>query len=651
MNVRMKTGLLTILCLLMAMGGLLAQDDRSHADVLYFEYHYKDAISEYLKEQQKGPLSYQQQLNLAASYLKTGDYEKASNTYVDVFKRDSTMSVNQYNNMFRAIARTSGIDRVKAFLSTRENAFSKEMLENAEFNFELLEREEDAGAPSMLFALGCNSPQSDFAPAFYGDRLLFTSARALKNKQIYEPSGESYLDIYVARMGANGEVLNANPFTEIPESKYHEATPYFSSTLQQLFFIRSNTEEGKLVFSDQGKNTLAIGQADAFGNFNYLLRDLGTSFYYPYYNSKAERLYFAAELEDSYGGTDIYFVHTNNGLIMSAPINLGPRINTPGNEIAPYMIDNTFYYSSDVFYGLGGMDIYKATVQKDGSFSIPVNLGRGFNTPQDDFGLIIRKDAGGDYMGYFASNRPGGMGNDDLYGFRSGELPGLKTLVFQGQVVNSVSEEAIEKVAVEVLDPEGNRIKQAYTDEDGRYRIEIPARDSVLIKASKNPYSAFEESLGADRLATLNGEALNIGMPRLDDLVRETEGETVIKMDRFYFPPKTATITPEVTTELVKAVEAVRKFPELKLRIESHTDSRGSSTSNLKLSQDRANAIEKYLLGQGVPASAIVEAKGFGEQRIINNCKDGVYCLDMLHRQNERQLIVVQNYGELINED
>jgi outer membrane protein OmpA-like peptidoglycan-associated protein len=643
----MKIGLLILLSLLWAPGILQAQEKRSRADVLYFEYAYREAIAEYHREGQKKPLSPTQQLNLAHSYFKTGNYDRATEAYLRVFKQDTVMTVHQYNDMFQAMARTSGMERVKAFLATREDHFSEELLENAEFNFELLEKEKESDASPVLFNLRENSPQADFAPAFYHDRLLFTSARSLDSKQIYNPSGEAFLDIFVARLGPDGNILNTNPFTAMPSGDFHEATPYFSESLNKLFYILSNSEAGRLSFDENGRNALAIGLTDMAGNFSYLLRDLSTSFYYPYYDRAGQKLYFAANFEDSYGGTDIYYVYTNDGLIMSAPVNLGPRINTPGNEIAPYIFEDSFYFSSDIFYGLGGMDLYKAVIQQEGGFSIPVNLGRGLNSPQDDFGLIIRENKINGLIGYFASNRPGGKGKDDLYGFRASEKPGLKTLVFRGSTINPESGFGIDKVAVTVRAADSSLIKQVYTNDNGAYRIEIPAREQAQLEASKPGYATYFESLGPERLDSLEGRSLDIEMVMLEDLVRETEGQTVIKMDKFFFTLNRSAISPEITVELNKAAEAVRKFPRLKLRIETHTDSRGSSAANLKLSQSRADAIKNYLVQQGTPAANIVEAKGYGEEKILNNCTDGVYCLEILHKQNERQLIVVLNYQQL----
>jgi outer membrane protein OmpA-like peptidoglycan-associated protein len=557
------------------------------------------------------------------------------------------MSVHHFNDMLQAISRTSGIDRVKAFLATKQGYLSPQLLENAEFNFELLNVADKSQVTYTFFDLAANSPQSDFAPAFYKDRMLFTSGRPQKSKQMYGPSGEAYLDIFVGRANANGDILNAQPYTGIPESKFHEATPSYSESLDKLFYIRSNAEGANLTFDNEGKNSLTLGVVSNEENFVYLLRDPGTSFYYPFYDEKNERLYFAAKFDEGYGGTDLYYVHTNNGLIMSAPVNLGPRINTPGNEISPFIFENSLYYASDIFYGLGGMDLYKSEIQQDGSYSIPVNLGEGINSSADDFSLIIRDNETGGLIGYYASNRPGGKGGDDIYGFEVAEKPGLKTLVFRGKALQEDSGQGIDKVAVSVKAMDGTLIKEVYTAEDGSYRIEIPLRDSLSLEASKNRYSAYREVLGPAELDSLKGDTKDLELTLLDDLVRETEDQTVIKMDRFYFTKNSATVTPEIAAELDKVVRAVQLFPALQLRIESHTDSRGGSATNFKLSQNRADAIKNYLLGQGVSSSNILYSIGFGEDKIINNCTNGVYCLDILHKQNERQLIVILNYDLL----
>ncbi len=638
------------LCFLMASGAICAQEEKSRADILFFEYAYEEAVKEYYKEMNEGELTNQQKLNLADSFLQIGNYKQASEKYFEVYKKDSSMSNHHFNKMLQSMVKTSGLDRAKAFLATKTTKLSEELLENAAFNFELLQADKPGVPKLTMFNITANSPQADFAPSFYGDKLLFSSGRPQDSKKASTLSGEGYLDIFVGKVGLGGQIVNPNPFFGIPESKFHEATPYYSSELNTIFYIVSNAVKNKLSFDQNGKNALALGAAEGNGSFRYLLRDLSTSFYYPFYDSKTGKLYFAANFEDSLGGTDIYYVYTNNGQIMSSPINLGPRINTPGNEVAPFIFDNSFFFSSDIFYGIGGMDIYKSEMGPDDFFSIPVNLGKAINSEQDDFGFIIKKNVGKGLIGYFSSNREGGEGKDDIYGFIVEGKPGLRTLVIRGEITEENSPVGIPKVSVKLLDDEDKVIKEVYTKNDGTYRLEIPFRETVKIEVNKGRYSSYVQEYDREGIKQFqNNTMLDIALTPLDELVQEREGQTVLKMNKFFFPPGRYAITPEIAVELDKTVDAIKKFPQLQVRIEAHTDSRGGKASNLTLSQRRADAIKKYLLENGVAASNVPETRGYGEEKITNNCTDGVYCLEILHKQNERHFMVVLNYDLLNN--
>ncbi|NAS13815.1 OmpA family protein [Poritiphilus flavus] len=639
--------ILVIIVLLIA-GALQGQKKQSKADILFFEYAYNDAIAAYEKEMTEAPLTNQQRLNLADSYLKMGRYKNASETYLEVYRKDSTMSTHHFNKMLQSMAKTSGPERTKAFLATKQNALADELLENAAFNATLLGSTKLEEEDYNIFSINANSPQSDFAPTFYGDKVLFSSGRPQDDKKTYAPTGEGYLDIFVGKVGLGGQILNPNPFDRIPKSKFHEATPYYSEELNGIFYIRSNANKGKLSFDENGKNALSIGLLTGSGTFQYLLRDLSTSFYYPFFDAESGRLYFAANFEDSLGGTDLYYVNTNNGLIMSAPISLGPRINTPGNEIAPYIFEGSLYFSSDIFYGLGGMDIYKSEIGEDDFFSIPVNLGDRINSKQDDFGFIIKENVAEGYIGYFASNRPGGMGNDDIYGILSNSKPGLKTLVFRGELTKANSSIGVSKALIRVYDPEDELVQEVYSREDGSYRMEIPWQAGARISISKPGYSSFGKTYDKAAVTALEqSKPLDLELTALEDVIRVRDEKTVVKMNKFFFAKGAYEVTADIGAELDKIVEAAKDFPQLRLRIEAHTDSRGGRTTNLRLSQRRADAIKNYLLSKDVPSVVISEAVGYGENQITNNCRDGVYCIEVLHKQNERYLAVVLNEDEL----
>ncbi len=629
---------------------VLGQDLKDDGDKYFYGYAYKDAIKAYQKQMQKGePLSNLQFLNLADSYFKTGDYQNATKIYLDINKKDSIISDNRFNNMLQSLAKTSEPDRVKAFLKSKSTTMVSELLENAAFNYEILEGNKNGGAEFSIFNLNTNSPQADISPAFYKDRLLFSTSRKRKSKKIYGPSGESYLDVYIAKIGKGGILLGQNTYNRIPKTDYHKSTPYYSEGLNSIFYVLSNTDgQGNLAFDDKGKNALAIGLITANGSFRYVLKDLSTSFYYPFYDDASGKLYFAANFGDGYGGTDIYYVHTNNTQVMSQPINLGPRINTSGNEIAPYIYDNSLYFSSDIFYGLGGMDIYRSNIQSSDSYSIPVNLGKGINSESDDFGLIIGPNTSGEgLMGYFSSNRSGGVGNDDIYGFLTGEKLGLRTLVFDGKVISAKTALGVSDVSVRLLDAEGNIIKETTSTKEGTYRMEIPWREQVSLQAIKPKHSEYFKTYTQEQSQPSQTSNLNVEMTFLNDVIEEKENKTVLKLDDFYFENGKSNIAPEIIMQLAKVIDVVEKFPQMRLQIETHTSSKGRDDKNMKLSQLRSEAIRSYLLQNGLSPENISNSIGYGEEQILNNCENGVYCLDFLHKQNERTLFVLLNSEEI----
>ncbi len=641
-------------CFLVATTVSIAQGKKSKGDFLFYEYQYKGAITAYEKELSKKKLTGQQYLNLADSYLKVGNFKRASKIYLDIYelevsKKDSAgiMSNHRFNKLLQSLSGISEKEKIDKLLKVRKTFSSPELMENANFNSELLASNAASELKFEIFNLEVNSPQSDFSPSFYNDKILFTSGRPQKSRKVYEPSGESYLDIFVAKVRPEGNAINANSFTGIPSSDFHRATPFYSKELNNIFYMLSNTKKGKLAFNDKGKNALAIGKTNGVGDFSFLLKDLSVSFYYPFYNVATSKLYFAADFEDSYGGTDIYYVHTNQGQIMSAPINLGPTINTPGNEIAPYVFENSLYFSSDIFYGLGGMDIYKSNLREDNTFSIPVNLGNGINSTYDDFGFIIKNNDNNGLIGYFSSNREGGKGNDDIYGYTVAEKPGIKTILIEGSVVNTFNNKGVSKALVEVFDASGKRVKEIYTKDDGFYQFEIPWEDAINIKVTKERYSNFSELYVKEEIEELQKGTLDVKVSLLDDLVEEREGQTVIKLNKFYFRKGRSEITSYIAKEIDNVIDVIKKFPQLQLRIESHTDSRLGGSTNFRISQKRSDAIKKYLIDNGVPTSNILYSVGYGEDNLVNKCKNGVFCLDIQHKENERSLIVVLNYNVL----
>lgn len=626
-----------------------AQKKKSQGDVFFFQYEYQKAVDAYEEEMSKGVITKEQFLNLADAYYETNNFEKASEAYMEIYGQDSLMDAHHYNKMLQSLSKTPQTEDTEGFLAKVSSSFPKELMENKEFNDQLLQNgAEENQLDYEIFNLDGNSPQTDFAPSFYNDKLLFSSGRQVNKKIRYEPGNEGYFNIYESEIQPTGQITSLQTFQELKDTDYHEATPSFSSGLNSVFYVLSNTQDGALAFDANGKNALAIAKQTIGGPYQLLLKDLSTSFYYPFYDDASGKLYFSADFEDGFGGTDIYFVYTNNGQVMSAPINLGPRINSSGNEIAPYIFEDNFYFASDVFYGLGGMDIYKSNIEGEG-FGIPINLGNPINTEFDDFGMIIRNEGEG-LLGYFASNRTGGKGKDDIYGFKVDEKPGLKTITFKGTVVNaSSSSEIVPNASVSLWDMNGEMLAKTISDDEGQYRLEIPYETELVLDASRERYSRFIKKFEQDELDALQNSTFDVPIALYDDLVEEREGQKVVKMDDFYFKTSSTQLTDDIKNELTKVVDFAKAFPNAQFRIETYTDSRGGSSTNFRLTQARSDAIKKYLVEKGVPANSILYSIGYGEDKILNNCTNGVFCLEALHKKNQRSLVVVLNDNVLFD--
>ena len=175
---------ISVLIFLLASMWCFGQNITSNGDKYFYGYAYGEAIKAYQKDLQEGKMMTNDQfLNLADAYFKTGDYKNATKFYLDIHKNDTIMSDNRFNNMLQSLAKTSEPDRVKAFLQSKSASLSQELLENANFNYELLESNRADEAGFTVFNMNGNSAQADFSPAFYKDRLLFSSSRSEKSKK------------------------------------------------------------------------------------------------------------------------------------------------------------------------------------------------------------------------------------------------------------------------------------------------------------------------------------------------------------------------------------------------------------------------------------------------------------------------------------
>ncbi|WP_278022056.1 OmpA family protein [Flavobacterium ginsengisoli] len=323
---------------------------------------------------------------------------------------------------------------------------------------------------------------------------------------------------------------------------------------------------------------------------------------------------------------------------MSSPQNLGANINTIGNEVFPFFQNGVLYFSSDGHYGWGDLDVYESKLLPDGTFSTPKNLGAPINSNKDDFSFIIDKT---DSYGYFSSNREGGKGDDDIYSFVKGKPVCNQSI--SGMAIDHKTKKPLTDVTIMAYNSFSEILGETKTNFDGKYAIEVPCNKVVKMIAAKPNYSSDDKTV--ETTSENGGEIkdVNFELSNYDDLVVKKQGVEKVDVNPIYFDYNKYNITPKAVEELSKVVFVMQKFPNIRIKIESHTDSRGKDAYNLKLSDNRAKSTRDYILSQGIDASRIESAIGYGETRLVNRCKNGVKCSEEEHVQNRRSdFIIIQ---------
>lgn len=286
-----------------------------------------------------------------------------------------------------------------------------------------------------------NTARMEFSPAFYQGGLVYVSQN--RNGIVDEKTGQTFYELFFADLDPNGMPIHPSNFSLMVNSELHEGPVALNRQFDRLYFTRSNIKNGVSKAGKGKKVQLKIFEAER-GEFDWeKLQELPfnsddfTSMH-PALSPDGNKLFFASNRPGGYGGMDLYSVEKKEGR-WEEPLNLGPDINTPGNEVFPYLHESgMLFFTSDTHKGFGGLDIFMIDISGR-KWGRVINLGEPFNSPEDDLGLILSKDG---ERGYFTSNRPGGAGGDDIYcfeaegGIRGIELPetfGLVVTVYDGQ--------------------------------------------------------------------------------------------------------------------------------------------------------------------------------------------------------------------------
>lgn len=462
----------------------LSQNSVKKADKLYQHYSYSKVID---RLDGKKDLTIQAHRELAESFKMMADFEKAEQHFALV-AADSSRKPEDILAYAQILKNNSKYTQAKeqldiyAGLKQEENRVAQ-FQKNPNYLLELMH---DQGQ-FKINHLDMNTAEQEFGAVYAGNKIVFTSSRANIGAAMRKWNGNqmSFLDLYEANIdSSNAELKNIRRSNDV-NKKFHEGPASFNQAGTQVFYTRnnyaSNSSDGvtKLelfeAFLTDGK--WSQGRAFDFNNKEY-------SVGHPALNSDGTVLYFASDMPGGFGGVDLYKSTKNPDGSWSKPENLGNKINTEGNEEFPFFHNSgLLFFASDGLPGLGGLDQFVCKLNGN-DVSKVVNLGLPVNSNKDDFTLVLDS---AQKKGYFASNREGGAGSDDIYAF---DL--LKPFVF-GKTIQGIAKtpdgSVLENVVVVLKNVNGDKVASVVTGQDGAYKFDVEDANEYSLSGTLEKYT------------------------------------------------------------------------------------------------------------------------------------------------------------------
>ncbi|MCT4580009.1 MAG: OmpA family protein [Flavobacteriales bacterium] len=606
------------------------------ADKEFARYEYVDAAESYKKLIDKGngsPYVYGQ---LAECYYNIFNTTEAEKWYAKALESDQDPEMTyKYSQMLKANGKyeesNAQMDKFASMRPSdhRATAFRK----NPDYLPKILEQ----GKKFNVQDAGFNSSQSDFGGIANDGKLYITSARN-DNRKTYGWNEQPFLDIYTLTKNADGSYANATLVNNQINTRFHEGLVSFTPDGKTMYFSRESYFEKdfqKDSLSNVRYSQLYLFKATKLGDDwdrveSLAINSENYSVKNPSVSPDGSTLYFSSNMPGGYGNFDLYKASINEDGTLGEPENLGQKINTEGQEMFPYVSsNNTLYFSSNGHLGLGGMDVFY-TLEIDGKMAPVRNIGIPINSNADDFAFMIDEET---EEGFVSSNREGGQGSDDVYAVK--KLQPLCDVLIAATVLDDKTREPINGASVTLYDAEGNKVTSKTTNAEGVAEFIVECeKDSELevvmedFESKKVPVKGTSE------------EELDVQISL--DPIEKIIAPEVIVLNPIYFDFDKSNITAQAAFELDKLVQIMTKYPDLVINATSHTDSRGPASYNQRLSQRRAKSTQQYVISKGIDASRIA-AEGKGENELKVAC--GANCTDEQHQQNRRSEFIIVSGG------
>lgn len=440
-----------------------------------------------------------------------------------------------------------------------------------------------------------NSRRADFSPMFNGDILYFTTTKEkVTGDKRSEITGMKKSDIWMSKKDEQGNRLRPEPVEGELNSELDEGIMSFSPDGSTMYLTKARREPN----ANTGVEIYTSQRSDAKWSAPVkfeITADTVSSYAHPAVSPDGNYLYFASDMPGT-GGKDIWRINLKER--SGSLENLGTDINTPGDEMFPYMLtDSIMYFSSDGHPGLGGLDIFCATLQPSGRWAV-TNMGSPINSEADDFGMTFLP--GADHpQGYMSSNRGDGRGYDHIYTF---ELPDLKINI-SGWVVDR-DDEPVPNSVIRIVGNDGS-IQKAVARDDGSFSFPLQRGVSYVMMAGGRGYLNAKQEFTADN-AEEDAEY------EIDFVLASINKPNII--ENIFYDFDKATLRPESEEALDELVKLLADNPNITIEMASHTDRVGTEEYNLDLSERRAKAVIDYLISKGI-APERLQHQGYGKSR------------------------------------
>ncbi|MBW4359540.1 OmpA family protein [Flavobacterium taihuense] len=615
------------------------------AEKSYDRYAYVDAIDTYEKVAAKGYQDEKMFQKLGNAYYFKAELSKALKWYNQLFALYPNQEAEYFYRYSQALKSAGDYVKADQMLEQFNQKTSNDkrgILFKDNRNY-LEEIKANSGRFQVVDA-GVNSVFSDYGSSFLGNKLVFASARDTGgvSKKVFKWTNKSFSNLYWSEIKPDGEMGTPERFERKINSKFNESTPVFTQDGHTMYFTRNNFLEGKRG-RDTNKNTLLKlykATLDKEGQWSDVIElpfnSNNYSVAHPALSVDEKKLYFASDMPGTLGQSDLFRVKINTDGTYGEPENLGPEVNTEGRETFPFISDdNELYFASDGRPGLGGLDIFVAKIEVDESFFGIQNVGEPINSKEDDFAFLINSK---NRNGFFSSNRERGKGYDDIYRFVENKkliceqmLSGLVTDLDSGQIIVGAK--------ISLFDSNFKPLQVALTDEKGSYSFPVDCGKMYYVRGEKDEYQTKEGSvktkmLGGNKLFPIVLEK------RMKSITVGTDLAKTLDIPIIYFDLDKSFIRKDAMFELAKVIAVMQQYPDIKIEVRSHTDSRQSSKYNEKLSDMRAKATVAWLVSNGINSVRLV-GKGYGESQLVNHCSDGVKCTEEEHQANRRSEFII----------